>query len=106
MSLFIMLTRLQHEAFKNPQALQRLSHELAEHIRQYAPEVRWISSFVVLGPADYLDIFKAPGVAEATKAATLVRTFGHGTTEIWPATEWSEFQSLLKQMPSPLIIDP
>lgn len=31
------------------------------------PEVRWQASYVLLGPADYLDIFTAPDNATATK---------------------------------------
>ncbi|QWW71145.1 GYD domain-containing protein [Rhizobium sp. WYJ-E13] len=100
MSTFIMLTRLSHEALRNPRAMKTLSHELAQYIRRDCPEVRWISSFVVLGPADYVDIFSAPDMLSATKVATLVRTFGHATTEIWPATEWPEFEKLLQQLPS------
>jgi len=57
----------------------------------------------VLGNADYVDIFTAPKNATATKVAEIIRTFGHATTEIWPATEWSEFQRLLKDLPPSLI---
>lgn len=105
MSVFIMLTRLSHEAMKDPKSLTRLSHELAQHIRRDCHGVEWISSFVLLGPADYLDIFKAPDIDAATKVATLVRTFGHATTEIWPATEWAQFEKLIQQLPSSLITE-
>ena len=53
----------------------------------------------VLGPADYLDIFTAPGVETATKVATIIRTFGHATTEVWAATEWEKFEGLLRSLP-------
>ncbi len=105
MSIFIMLTRLSHEALKHPRSMQKLSHEVAQHVRRDCPDVHWISSFVVLGPADYVDIFSAPDVMAATKVATLIRTFGHATTEIWPATEWSEFEKLLQQLPPALITE-
>jgi uncharacterized protein with GYD domain len=103
MSTYIMITRLSHDALKNPRALETLSHDVSQHIHRNCPEVRWQSSFVVLGAADYVDIFTAPDNATATKVATIIRTFGHATTEIWPATEWGEFQKLLKDLPPSLI---
>ena len=70
-----------------------------EHIRKNGPDVVWKSSYAVLGPADYLDIFTAPGVETATKVATIIRTFGHATTEVWAATEWEKFEGLLRSLP-------
>ncbi|MND06129.1 hypothetical protein D3C83_273300 [compost metagenome] len=54
---------------------------------------------MVLGPTDYVDIFTAPDNAAATKVATIIRTFGHATTEVWPATEWDEFIKLVRYLP-------
>ena len=60
MATFIMLTRLSYEGLKSPASLADLSHEVMEHIRKNCPEVVWKSSYVVLGPTDYVDIFTAP----------------------------------------------
>ncbi len=54
---------------------------------------------MVLGPADYLDIFTAPDIETATKVATIIRTFGHATTEVWGATEWDKFIELFRYLP-------
>ena len=56
-------------------------------------------SYAVLGPTDYLDIFKAPGTDDATKVATIIRTFGHASTEVWCATEWERFLELVRYLP-------
>jgi len=103
MATFIMLTRLSHEGLKSPGSLADLSHEVMEHIRKNCPEVVWKSSYVVLGPADYLDIFTAPDIETATKVATIVRTFGHATTEVWAVTEWEKFTGLLRSLPPRLV---
>ncbi len=79
MATFIMLTRLSHEGLKSPGALADLSHEVMDHIRKNCPSVAWKASYVVLGPADYVDIFTAPDIETATKVATIIRTFGHAT---------------------------
>lgn len=98
MATFIMLTRLSHQALQSPSSLASLSHEVMQRIRADCESVEWKASYVVLGPADYLDIFTAPDIETATKVATIIRTFGHATTEIWAATEWDKFTELVRHM--------
>ncbi|WP_246226379.1 GYD domain-containing protein [Chelativorans xinjiangense] len=98
-----MLTRLSHEAMQSPRSLENLSHQIAEHVRRECPHVHWQANYVILGPADYLDIFTAPDNATATKVATIIRTFGHATTEIWAATEWKQFVKLIRELPPSLV---
>ncbi len=99
MSIFIMLTRLTHGALASPSSLENLEREVMERMRAECPEVEWLSSYAVLGPCDYLDIFQAPDIETATKVATIVRTFGHAETEIWAATEWDSFKELVRYLP-------
>lgn len=99
MSTFIMLTRLAHGSLKSPRSLEKLGHDVIERVRSECPDVKWLKSYAVLGPADYLDIFTAPNIETATKVATIFRTFGHATTEVWGATEWSEFLGLVRDLP-------
>lgn len=99
MANFIMLTRLTHGALQSPSSLENLENEVMERIRAECPEVEWLSSYAVLGPCDYLDIFQAPDIDTATKIATIVRTFGHADTEIWAATEWQRFKELVRYLP-------
>ena len=94
-----MLTRLSYEGLKSPGCLADLSHEAMDQVRRSCPGVVWKSSYVVLGPADNLDIFTAPDIESATKVATIIRTFGHATTEVWAATEWDKFTGLLRSLP-------
>ena len=91
MASFVMLTRLGHGAVKSPDELVSLSHKAMQKIRTECPSVVWKASYVVLGPADYLDIFEALDVETALRVAATIRMFGHATTEIWAATEWDEF---------------
>lgn len=100
MANFIMLTRLSHHALRSPVSLTELSHKVMEKIRSECPAVKWQASYVVLGPADYVDIFSAPDIDTATKVATIIRTFGHATTEIWAATEWERFVSIMDELPA------
>jgi hypothetical protein len=72
---------------------------VSQRIKTECPDVEWIGSYAVLGPTDYVDIFSAPNIETATKVATIVRTFGHATTEIWGATPWKEFLGIVRDLP-------
>lgn len=99
MATFIMLTRVSTDAVKTPQSLEKLEQQAMEHIRAACPEVEWRESFALLGPYDYLDIFRAPDVETAAKVATLIRAYGRAHSEVWAATEWARFKELLRGMP-------
>lgn len=100
MATFIMLTRLSHQALQSPISLQDLNEEVEERIREDCPGVECKQNYVVLGPADYLDIFTALDIETAMKVATAIRTFGHATTEVWAAAEWDNFVKMMRGKPS------
>jgi uncharacterized protein with GYD domain len=98
MPVYIMLTRLGPEAVRVPSELEKLERAAVKRIEQELPEIEWIGSYAVLGPYDYVDLFRAPDNETATKVSTLIRTFGHAETEIWPATEWDRFKELVRDV--------
>ena len=95
MPIFVMLTRLSPDAVKSPKSLEDLERRVMDRVRWECPDVEWVHNFAILGPYDYLDIFKAPDEMSAFKVSTIVRTFGHCTTELWTATEWARFKELI-----------
>ena len=97
METYIMLTRLSPEAVAEPKFIEKVEKKVVERIRKACPEVKWIGSYSVLGPHDYVDIFEAPNGEIATKVALLVRSLGHATTETWVATKWDRFVQLAKE---------
>ena len=97
MATFILLTQLAHASVETDDiAPDMLERRVVERIRAACPEVEWVSSYAVLGPHDYLDVFRAPDVEAALKVATIVRRLGHARTEIWGATEWTRFKDLAR----------
>lgn len=100
MQTFVLLTRLSPEALKSPMAVEDFEKRAVEHIRQECPEVTWLHNYVLLGPYDYLDIFTAPDFASALKVSALIRTFGRAHCEIWAATDWNAFKSIIHSLPA------
>lgn len=98
MQTFVMLTRLAPGAIQSPKALEQLETKVMQHIRETCRGVEWVGSYAVLGPCDYLDIFKAPDLDTASKVSALVRTYGHAQTEIWGVTEWSHFKEIVRSI--------
>ena len=99
MTTFIMLTRLSPEALRSPKSLEELERHVMSSIRSQCPEVEWVYNFALLGPYDYLDVFRAQDMDTAFKVATIVRTFGHAHTEVWGATEWAAFKDMVRRLP-------
>jgi uncharacterized protein with GYD domain len=91
---YILLTRLYPDAVKRPESFEQLNQSVSEQIRKECPDTKWLASFLVLGPYDYLDIFEAPDNEAAARVALIIRSFGHGTTEIWPAVAWERFREI------------
>ena len=48
-----------------------------------------------MGRFDVVDIVEADSPAEVAKAAMVIRTFGHATTETMHATPWKDFLASL-----------
>src|SRR5688500_8458120 len=97
MPTYVMLSRLSTEAIKNPNSFNEISHEVIQRLDEECPEVKSVTSYSVLGRYDYIDIFEAPSNDSATKVAVVIRSFGHATTEIWPATTFERFKQIVEQ---------
>ncbi len=101
MPTFVMLTRLAPGSLGSPQALEGIEKAVMAQVRRACREVSWLASYAVLGPYDYLDLFTAPDVEAAARVSTLVRTYGHAHTEVWPATDWQRYKELVRDLPAP-----
>ena len=101
MDTFIMMTRLNTDAVKDPVRLEQLEHDVMNRVRRECPKIEWLNSYAVLGPCDYIDVFKADGIEAAMQLSALIRTFGHAQTEVWAATEWDRFKTVMRHLKNP-----
>ena len=105
MMTFLMLTRLAPGSMRSPRELEALERDVVTRIRAECPDAEWLQSFAVLGPYDYVDLFRVPSLDVATKISTLVRTYGHATTELWPATPWAHFKDIVRGLEPPKSVE-
>ncbi len=98
MGAYVLLTKISPESMSPPGKLTKLEAQVQSAVKKHCPQVKWLSNYAVLGPYDYLDIFEAPDDVVAGKVATIVRSFGHATTETWPAIPWGHFETILSEL--------
>lgn len=100
MQTFILLTRLSPEALKSPASMEDFEKRAVQHIEQECPDVKWLQSYALMGPYDYLDIFTAPDANAALKVSAIIRTFGRAHSEVWGATDWNSFKAIIQSLPA------
>ncbi|MCD6026363.1 MAG: hypothetical protein K0R08_882 [Solimicrobium sp.] len=98
MTTFILLTRLSNETLRTPASMEAFEKEAVQQIHQECPDVKWLHNFAILGRYDYLDIFTAPDMETAMKVSALIRSYGRAHSEIWPATEWQNFKTIIRSL--------
>ena len=95
MHSYIILTKFGPGAFKTAAQFKQASAELTEKLKRECPGVRWKASYATLGQYDVMDVIEAEDPADVRRAALLIHTEGHATTETLMATLWREYLAKL-----------
>lgn len=95
MATYVILSRISPEAVKDPKDLKDLAKTVSERIKRECPGVTWKDSYATLGRFDVVDIVEAARPEEVEKAAMIIRSYVHSSTETLVATPWKEFVSAL-----------
>ena len=100
MQSYVLLTKMSPEALKSPASMEDFEKRAVKHIEKECPEVKWLHSYALLGPYDYLDIFSAPDMEAALKVSAMIRTYGRAHSEVWGATDWNSFKAIIHSLPA------
>ncbi len=95
MAAYVILSRFAPEAFANPRDFKELAAAVSQRIKAQCPAVRWKQSYATTGRFDVVDIVESDDPEQVTRAALLIRAYGHATTETLVATPWKAFLELL-----------
>lgn len=95
MATYVILSRLDAGAVKDPGEFRKLADSVTQRIREQCPRVKWKDSYALMGRFDIIDIVESDSPAEVERAAMIIRSYGHARTETLHATPWKEFITAL-----------
>jgi len=95
MATYLIVTKLGTESFRDAGQFRQLAERVASRIRSECPGVQWKDSYAVMGRFDVVDVVEAPSSADVERAAMIIRSEAHATTETMHATPWKEFLKAL-----------
>lgn len=91
MQTYIILTKFSPGAFATPMAFKKASVELTNKLKHDCPGVHWKASYATLGRYDVIDVVAADNPEDVHRAAMLINTQAHASTETMLATPWHEY---------------
>ncbi|MGQ9523964.1 MAG: GYD domain-containing protein [Armatimonadota bacterium] len=91
MPSYVLLTKLPASLFQPGSSFRDVAKRVADGIKAEFPDVRWVSSYAVLGPYDLVDVFEAPDNETASRVALLIRRESGAETSTMAAVPWDEF---------------
>ena len=95
MAIYVILSRFSPDAFSTPEKFRELAASVSKKIRSECPGIKWKDVYATLGRFDVVDIVESDDPMEIKKAAMIIRSYGHSTTETLVATPWKEFLEIL-----------
>jgi len=95
MATYVILSKLSPGALDEPGDFVQLADKVSEAIKTECPGVTWKESYATMGRFDVVDVVEADDPKQVEKAAMIIRTYGHSSTETLLATPWREFLSSL-----------
>lgn len=98
---YIILRKFAPGAFATPAAFRDASTALTTKLQHDCPDVHWKASYATLGRYHVIDIVTAEDPAAVRRAALLINTQAHATTETMPATPWHEYLDLVGSINRP-----
>jgi uncharacterized protein with GYD domain len=95
MATYVILSRFSPEAFREPKEFKKLADAVSSRIKKECPQVVWKDSYATMGRFDVVDVVEAKDPKDIERAAMIIRSYGHSTTETLIATPWKDFLATL-----------
>ncbi|MBI2980061.1 MAG: GYD domain-containing protein [Chloroflexi bacterium] len=95
MATYVILSRISSQALQDPKDFKQVAEEVSAKIKSDCRGVVWKESYATLGRFDVVDIVESDDLKQVERAAMIIRTYGHSTTETLLATPWKEFLASL-----------
>ena len=95
MPLYILATKMHPIDLKKR---RKQGEEWLKLVKEKVPTIEWISHYAILGPYDFIDIFKADNEVEAAKVSLLSREAGATIAETWTAIPYSDFVEFIEDL--------
>jgi uncharacterized protein with GYD domain len=91
MATYVILSRVSPQALEDPKEFKQPAEKVSVKIKSDCPRVIWKESYGTLGRFDVVDIIESDDPKQVARAAMILRTSGHETTETMMAMPWKEF---------------
>jgi len=95
MAIYVILSRISPQAFSDPFEFKKIAETVSAKIKSECPDVVWKESYSTMGRFDVIDIVESDDPKQVTKAAMIIRSYGHSTTETLSATPWDDFLEMI-----------
>jgi uncharacterized protein with GYD domain len=96
MATYVILSKLSPDAVRDPADFPHLAETVEAEIRRQCPDVHWKASYGTFGRYDVVDIVESDDVGQVERAALIIRSYGHASTETMLAEPWPEFVNKTK----------
>jgi uncharacterized protein with GYD domain len=97
MATYVILSKLSPDAIRDPSDFPKLAAQVEDEIKRQCPDVHWKASYGTFGRFDVVDIVESEDVGQVERAALIIRSYGHASTETMLAEPWPEFVSKTKE---------
>ncbi|HXV75818.1 MAG TPA: GYD domain-containing protein [Candidatus Polarisedimenticolaceae bacterium] len=98
MPTYVLMTRLAPDSLHDARGRRAVGKSWLEQVRKACPDVEWLAHYAILGPYDFMDIYRAPDEETAHKVSLISRSAGAVTAESWGALPYDRYLLLLEQV--------
>jgi len=98
MPIFVLMTRLAPEAQHDAAGRRRTGKEWLRKVQETCDGVEFLAHYALLGPYDFMDIYRAPDVETAHRVSLISRAEGATTAESWGAVPYDAYLRILESV--------